>query len=98
MKRREGRGFWAKCPLPLRPPVPVKQGRGAWAPAAAPAGGPGHGSGRGKGEERGGGTGNQFPSSISKEGARREGRDGHSCGRQAAAVGGVAGAARGEHR
>ena len=50
---------------------------------------------RGKGQ---GDAGIQFPSSISEEGARREGREGHGRGGQAAAVGGVAGAARGEHR
>ena len=49
----------------------------------------------GKGQ---GDAGIRFPSSISEEGARREGRDGHGLGGQAAAVGGVAGAARGEHR
>jgi len=64
MKRREGRGFWEKCPFHLPPPVPVKQGRGTWAPAAALAGGPGHDSGREEGGKGESDTGDRFPSSI----------------------------------
>ena len=51
-----------------------------------------------RGEKGQGDAGIRFPSSISEEGARREGCGGHGRGGQAAAVDGVAGAARGEHR
>ena len=72
------------CPLPL--PLSGKQGRGRWAPAAALAGGPGHGGSRGQGGKREGAMGSRFPSPISEERARREGRGSHGRGGQAAAV------------
>ena len=82
----------------LLPPDGAKQRRGPWGSGShglAVLGAwrrPGIG-GKGQGNDE-----IRFPSSISEEGARREGCDGHGLGGQAVAVGGVAGAARGEHR
>ena len=62
---------------------------GRWAPAAALAGGPGHGGGRGQRGKREGAMGSRFPSPISEERPRREGRNGHGRGSRAAAMGSV---------
>ena len=80
----EGEGLKGKiAPFFLLP----TQSRGGGALGAA--GGPGHGGGRGQGGKREGAMGSRFPSPISEERPRREGRNGHGRGGRAAAMGSV---------
>jgi len=84
--------------LPFFHPPRVEQRRGRRASAAVLAGGLGHGGGRDQGKRERRPRGVDSSPQFQRRGARREGRDGHGRGGQAAAVGGVAGAARCEHR
>ena len=95
-EKKEGQG--PKGKTAFLPPLITENRGGAMGrrrPWARGPGGMAAARDRGKGQVD---AGIRFPSSISEEGARREGCGGHGRGGPAAAMDGVVGVARGEHR